>query len=517
LVEIDNETSLLNAWHDGKWHDAIPSAYAPELRRLWGRWLAQHYPDLSAACAAWGGCDDGPDGALELPEPGRTLGAGASRRQRDFLQFLAATDRAYFERLRDAVHAATDPLVPVTGTQMTFGGAMNFDSQASMDYVDEHIYVAHPTYPDGKGDAGRWRIPVLSASGDEMSRLLALGQRRDAARPFVVSEYNEPFPNPRGAEIIPLMSVLAAQQDWDGLFFFEYSDSVRPPRAPNRFDLAGDWGKYVLAGPSAALFRTGGLAPLSARFDLPLSAADRLRIGMDDRDDALQRDLAQRLGATPALAWRGRVAEHLAPSPAAIDLPPVGDGPYLTPDRTVGYDPAAGRLLLDAPRFWGVFGAADARRTGSPRVWLQSDARVPANVSLLLSALDGENLGRSRHMLLSIGALTMGVAPGSDVRRPAEIVPYDGDYRWMTLTSGAGDNALPVPRATEPPTWMMRTPLTLGLAARSGMPAVYPLDGTGRRAAALPPAAVRLTPSGWTIDLQRSAAESSPWYEIVFE
>ena len=43
--------------------------------------------------------------------------------------------------------------------------------------------------------------------------MLALSLRRDAKRPFVVSEFNQPFPNPRGAEILPLMSAVGALQD----------------------------------------------------------------------------------------------------------------------------------------------------------------------------------------------------------------------------------------------------------------------------------------------------------------
>jgi hypothetical protein len=518
LVEIDNETSLLSAWHDGKWNQAIPSAYAPELRQLWGAWLARRYASLSAACDAWGGCDDGPSGALELPDPGHGLSGDAAQRQRDFLEFLAATDRSYFERMRNAVHAATDDQVPVTGTQMSFGGAMNFDSQVAMDYIDEHIYVAHPSYPDGRGDAGRWRTPALSASGDEMYRLLALGQRRDAARPFVVSEYNEPFPNPRGAEMIPLMSILAAQQDWDGLFFFEYSGSEAPPRAPTHFDLAGDWGKYVLAGPSARLFRTAELKVLPGHFDVPLGPADRLNIGMEAGDDALRKYLERHFGATPALAWSGRVADNLAPDAAAsaVRLPVSGPGPYTTPGHEVFYDPAAGRLWLSAATVWGVFGAAPTGEIGTSPVWMTWAARSPENAAILVNTLDGADLARSRHLLLSAGTLTMGAVPGGDPERPAQIVPYEGDDRWLTLGRTSSGDAQ-VPRTTQPPTWMLRIPFTLGLSARPGTPRVYPLDGSGRRGAALPSTAIRVTAAGWTIALQQSLSTASPWYEIEFE
>ena len=68
------------------------------------------------------------------------------------------------------VHESTDPRVPVTGTQMGYGGLLNFDSQVAMDYIDEHFYVGHP---DIRAD-NDWRIPDLSASGNEFDRVLAL-------------------------------------------------------------------------------------------------------------------------------------------------------------------------------------------------------------------------------------------------------------------------------------------------------------------------------------------------------
>src|SRR5690606_37142055 len=191
------------------------------------------------ACQAWPACT-GPDDLSVLPvpmamgtaAPARWLakaraslggdGSGERDRQREFIRFLAATDAAYYQRLRQVVHEETDELVPVTGTQMTFGGAPNFDAMRDLDYLDEHIYVAHPVFLDDHWDSRDWRLGSQTATSQEMNRLLALSLRRQASKPFVVSEYNQPFPNPRGPEILPVMAALGALQDWDGLFFFEY-------------------------------------------------------------------------------------------------------------------------------------------------------------------------------------------------------------------------------------------------------------------------------------------------------
>jgi hypothetical protein len=107
---------------------------------------------------------------------------------------------------------------------MSYGGALNYDSQAQMDYIDEHFYIDHPDFPGPAWDRNDWRIHDTSAAGGELRQLLNLGLRRDMRKPFVVSEFNQPFPNRQGTEIQPLMAIVAAMQDWDGLFFFDYMD-----------------------------------------------------------------------------------------------------------------------------------------------------------------------------------------------------------------------------------------------------------------------------------------------------
>ncbi len=559
LVEINNESSLLASWRGRRWNEAVPSSYAPALQRLWQNWLLRKYGSLQSACAAWDGCTAGAQSAAELPQPaqaqtystgfaqlrngvarrfqavsdtlfgGSATPAGPAPRERDFLQFLAATDGAYYDRIRRVVHAETDALVPVTGTQMAYGGVLNFDSHAHMDYIDEHIYVAHPDYPGSGADPQDWRIPNRTATGDEMSRLLALSLRRDASRPYTVSEFNQPYPNPRGAEMLPLMSLLGALQDWDGLFFFDYTDSATLPAAPSRFSLSGDWGAWALAGQAAQLFRDGPIAPLKAHLEIPLSPADRLAIGADRQPDALEKWLASQRGIVPAQAWRARlsVLPRLSASPAPahkaaspdVAAPTGGQDAstvHTTPDGAVRYDVTAGRLVLATPRIFGVFGATGTTRIEGDTAWLRFDAVGPGHASVLLTPLDGRTLGQSRHLLMSLGSLTAGTQPGAMPQRPKEVTPYRGDDAWLTLEPDPGSPGPAGKRVTRAPTWLLRTPVELGLAARAGTIRVYPLDGSGRRREALPSSDITESAGATTLRLQTHADRSSPWYEIVY-
>ncbi|WP_016834049.1 cellulase family glycosylhydrolase [Herbaspirillum lusitanum] len=286
MVEINNESSLLAAWQRREWTEAVPRAYEAELRKQWQEWLVRRYGSTTKACTTWNTCvssssvvplltptdasqigqwRDRLDGkfksltakVLGPTDPGTPNTSGEALRVRDFLLFLADTDRAYFNRLRQVVQSETDVLVPVTGTQMGYGGVLNFDSQAQMDYIDEHFYIDHPDFPGPAWDRNDWRIRNSAASDGELNRLLALSLRRDIRKPFVVSEYNQPFPNKQGSEIQPLMAAIGAAQDWDGLFFFDYMDGDNWAATPSAFTLAGDWSKYAATGQSAMLFRNG--------------------------------------------------------------------------------------------------------------------------------------------------------------------------------------------------------------------------------------------------------------------
>ncbi|WP_419204892.1 capsular biosynthesis protein [Bordetella trematum] len=533
MVEINNESSLLASWLGTDWASAVPSAYAPQLRQRWQAWLLAQYGSLQQACEAWGGCPDGEAGAAQLPMPGQAsahatglaqLRAGVARRwndwfgqseagnrrEEDFLRFLAATDRAYFDRLRTVVREAAGMPVPVTGTQMAYGGMLNFDSQTSMDYIDEHFYVAHP---DVRSE-NDWRIADISTSGHEFDRMLALSLRRDRARPFVVSEFNQPFPNPRGAEILPLMSVVGALQDWDGLFYFDYSDSATLPQAPTRFSLSGDWGRLALAGQSARVFREPLLASLAAAIDVPVGPQTRLALGTERRFDPISVALGEALNISPSLALVGRLGLDLQSDQAQAPLPPA-------PARRVSVDGVlrheSGRVLVDAPKLWGLFGEVGTARIGSDAIWMQFDAGGPAAANVILTALDGRPLASSRHLLLGLGNDTIGSVPGSHPPRPHRLVPYRGQSGWLTLAPSAATDGPSGPIASVAPVWLQRNPATLGLAARGGRLLVYPLDGQGRRRAALPSGDVRQDATGTQVRVQARDADASPWYELVYE
>jgi len=78
--------------------------------------------------------------------------ASVEARANDYLLFLADRDRVYFDDMLAAVRQSANPLVPVAGTQMNYGGLLNMDSHDGLDYQDAHFYVDHYNFPNAAWD-----------------------------------------------------------------------------------------------------------------------------------------------------------------------------------------------------------------------------------------------------------------------------------------------------------------------------------------------------------------------------
>jgi hypothetical protein len=342
-----------------------------------------------------------------------------------------------------------------------------------------------------------------------------MSYRRDHTKPFVVSEYSQPFPQPRGAETIPVLATIAALQDWDGLFYFDYTYTRDGLKAPANFSLTGDWGKYALTGPSAQIFRQPTVAALPDRIALPLPVSARRAIAASTAFDALDADIATRLGVMPELAFRTQVAIDTTPNASTRFVAPA-PAAAATPDDSIGFDAAEHLFTVRHDRVWGVFGDAGGKRVEGRGLLAEFPGKAGQHTSFWVTALDGAPLAQARSWLVTLGTWTTGTQPGSLPARPKEVVAYKGDTTWLTLEpdptapdqpSGATDTAGPA--------WQARSPLRLTWASKDGMPTVYPLDGAGRRQAPLAAPAVRRLGDQVTVDLHATAPTASLWYEIV--
>ncbi len=519
MVEIDNESSMLFSWQGRQMKQYLAGAYHAELLKQWNAWLRERYGATAAICRSWEGCTEGESlegGGMALVFSDEQ---GNPRRVNDYLLFLEEVDRSYLVRMLGAVRAETDELVPVAGTQLWFGGPMNYDSHAPLDYQDNHFYIDHYNFPNRPWDSHDWRIRDSSSVGTGLERFLTMAAYREGNRPYTVSEYNEQYPNRQGTEIDPTLAAFAAFQDWDSIMHFAYAHNRNWDKpAPSSFDLNGDWAKYAIAGQSAWLLRSEVIQPAGALVEIPLSKELKLRATREKRQRDFMQFLGEVTGFRPEVALRhrlaivhedGRSVPWIAREPATP--------PYRADTGQLIYDPDTKLFQIQVPEAAGVFGYLGPDRAvaaGDLLVRLAPGARGFAAV--LMTSLDGKPLRSSGRMLLSTPGYILGSQPGSNPIRPQKMVPYEGESGWWTLEK---DPAYPDKpsgaRQAEEPIWMERVESFVTLRTDATGLSVYPLDGAGERLASLPPEAVRRAAGGFELHLQAEGQEFSPWYEVI--
>jgi len=516
MVEINNESSLVDAFQRGLLERTVLGAYKTELERQWNAFLLAKYKDTSALRAAWGGLNQAQ--SLEARNVALPVREAPAPQLDDFLSFLVERDAEYLRRMREVVAEVTDRWVPVTGTQIGFGGGLlHFDSHAGMDYNDNHFYIDHYNFPNVRWDARDWRIRDSSSVGSGLSTFLNIAASRELGRPYTISEFNQPWPNRQAAEIVPTLAAFGAFQDWDGLMQFAYSHNRNwDSKVTSGFDLNADWTKFVSFGQAALIYRRGLVQPGRKMIELPVSRQWRLRAGRERRLGAVAAFLEAAAGYDPSLALLHRVG--LRKSEAAWPALPKPAAPLRADTGELIYEREARTLIVRAPMAAGVFGYLERRKVGAGAIEVELAPSARGFAAILATALDEQPLEKSRRLLVTVPGCTFGTQPGSDPPRTQRLIPYAGGEGWFTIEPEPGSGRPSGPRsAGVEPTWMERVESFLTLRTSGRRLTVYPLDGAGARLAPLNAGAIERVPGGFRLHLQAEGQPLSPWYELVIE
>ncbi|MDP3012975.1 MAG: hypothetical protein Q8M92_01945, partial [Candidatus Subteraquimicrobiales bacterium] len=288
-IEINNESSLIDAWQKGKLESLVQGEYKRELIRQWIDYQKTNKSEVIDSLIHVGDKVD-------------------NSRKEEFIMFLVSLDKAYLTQLKQVIHKAVNPLTPVGGTQMNYGGLLNFDSHADMGFQDRHLYVDHYNFPHDRWDWQDWTILNFSSVGSNLIGMLNAAASRQGGVPFCVTEYNQPWPNMQGAEIVPLMASFAAFQDWDAVVYFDYSSSRDwDAKIPRGFDLNGDWSKLANFGQAAWLFRAGVIDTAKTTIGIPVSKELRLKSAEERMNGRIAHYLNKVFSYRPELALRHRI------------------------------------------------------------------------------------------------------------------------------------------------------------------------------------------------------------------
>lgn len=194
MLEIVNESTMF--WKTG--YLKLPESYHTELCELFATW-----------------CE----------ENGKTLPEGS------WVQLLEqrnATAYAFFEHVQDEYYAEmSDFLRQEVGYQGLIGGSNHWEnhardlrSNAKLDFIDRHSYWDTPQGGWSDRDAFHNRSMTRQLI-NEVNHLNFLAKQRVAGMPFIVTEWQNCWPNDWITEGPMLMALYGGLQNWNGLLQFQ--------------------------------------------------------------------------------------------------------------------------------------------------------------------------------------------------------------------------------------------------------------------------------------------------------
>jgi hypothetical protein len=409
---------------------------------------------------------------------------GASAPGRDVAAFLIATEDAFCQGMRRFIRDELRCAAPVLASQASYGGVGGLRRESRLDVVDMHAYWQHPSFPRRGWDMNDFRIEnTPMSSTTDGGALLRVAQYRAAGMPFTVTEYDHPAPSEYAAEGVPLAFAVAARQDWDGLFLFDYMSSTGPatkePRIASFFSCSQHPAKLAFLPIAAEMFLAGAMPAADglAHLDFPVAgveaaAADRVGNGFWRLagGGAEQLDL---------LNQRMEVAFATVPE-ARISVRPAAAAPPMTWSGG-----ERGRVLLHAPRVAGALGRirGETVHAGALRVAAEPNPRNYAAVAV--ASRDGKALGESRRMLL----VAVDKAENSGLVWAAD--HHSASTAWTGAVQVTGVSA------------------AIELATTTSDLAVWALDGRGARTAEVPS-----TQADGHLNFRISPDQHTVWYEI---
>ena len=302
--------------------------------------------------------------------------------RRDVRQFMADTEKGFIRELTDFLRKDLGVRVPITASQITYHGAEIVAE--TCDYADIHAYWQHPHFPGRPWDSSNWTIrntPMeLVPNADS---LLSRAPWRLLDRPFTISEWNIPDPNDYAASTMPFAAMVAALQDWDGVFFFDYhssQDGWNTDRLRGYFSLNGQPVKLALLSACANLYRRADLKPL------PDVAAGTLQ-------DLLPATLGlgYRIGIDPKAT---RPASSAAPAGKRL-ASPDGRAVWDASERTRAH------VLINTPKSRGVWGLVADQKFNLGGIQLALGPTDHSYAALIFTSLDGKPLETAGRILLA--------------------------------------------------------------------------------------------------------------------
>ncbi len=513
-VALGDELSLDREWREFSLTTSVLAEAAPRARiNLSGMGLLKGRVELGGVTLVEGGTAlaEGADparGTMELL-PASRRGSLGEAYQREFIRFLYDKEAGYWREMRRFLREDLGVEALLCGTIV----GCSFPSlMAEFDVVDSHAYWNHPVFPSRDWDMADYYVSNadLAAAADG-GTLAQLAMRRVEGKPFMVTEYDHPYPNRYASQAWPMLASFACFQDWDAIFGFAMEGDVPDkPRIAGCFDQNHNPAKASALPLAAAAFRLGLVSP----------GKEARIVGLDPEAEAAQvaRGYAWTLadagtaGMKRTEALRHRTAIRLPGTAlreagAAAASAEIVDGDEIYSDTgEIRWRPAAAEWSVLAPGFAaGAFSASVLRREAGS---LSAEVSKP---DVFLAFMAMRSLAGGKALLWACG-------PAGNAGEGLRVY---GAREEKNAAFGPGEKLTTKADMGAGPPYAIVPSFRAALAGFSWIPAnprAYGLDGRGRRRGAI--AYVDAEKAGaasgaGAVSLRGDAAGF--WYELAAE
>ena len=208
-------------------------------------------------------------------------------RTKDISEFYIKIEDDYFAEMRNYLKNTLGVKVPIVGTNWNIG-TQDLIVQSKMDYLDNHAYWDHPSFPNIPWSSTDWVISntSMTKSADNSTITSLFAGSKFKGKPYTISEYNHPFPNRFQCEGPIFLSAYSSFHDADAIMYYNYNDTYDwdTDKISGYFNIHRNSVFMALNPTMAYLFRNFYISPSSEKIYLNYTKDDILKIPAIDNN-----------------------------------------------------------------------------------------------------------------------------------------------------------------------------------------------------------------------------------------